>query len=1179
MRVETMKIPNIIPPSDLLQRIDGVEDGLRKRRRLGLVGLLGMVASAGQVVISAYNSDWLAQLRAFGWQELLADWHVLLGLFVLIASTLLVVWARFWLHESRRPFKYTYHIEQFQPVNQQANDPYLAFLAPDLSERLSDRIMRLSRFDESNAPSEALEQRRSHLHIEGYYLVRLDADRRWVVEVTPWVRLGGASSRQTLALPVKAPIGKAKRDDSVVQSEAESQVAPLQERSQGSPLTAPSDDYSESEQPGGSDASVDRAGGPPELSTEQYETILERVYFSIATEVYKQIRHDVQRKIDLLPTRYFRAVAYHNEAMDYARSNTLDAYEVARELFDAAIGMYDPSWTPASPSRLRRVLLFFGRKLPFWIGRRIRRAVSRVVPRVGRLDVMIARAKLGYADMILYRHILAGMSGQTLSSIFEARPVAHRAVDGLYQTAVDVPGRRQALFDGFVTLASIYFYLDSIGVEVFADPDPPVGRSGRDGVGRRWLRERRQLHPSAWSYLNKARQLDPIRLDHDAHYQFVFGKLQPEIRWELRFLRRAFELDRKFEAAQFELALRSEMQWRSRDTLEPAVADLVIMEYKHVLRLNPGNISALGRLGDMYWLLARVVGPSREAEYRQLAKDAFGRGRESKLIRQDTFVAELDYGLARLAAEDGDFQRAYHHYMSATSAHVAYGVAHARGGYTAQFHFFDRIGDQILDRYRQYFETVQSKQKLEGASDRRVILDRVQQVVFGLACNDYGEACLKYWLRHGDDTKLKEASELFEQAYSLVEEESVFPAYNAYLLERYRDDFQPAAEWISKVERLEPKWSDAQLAKRAIYTSWALRADSVIKKLNSQIDTLCEDLRRLEKRRDNWLHPNSPPIVVHVTVADDAGLNITPSTQQRRTRLGAVPDSSADADADKAYATLVREIAQIERELTELETRCAMQLQLREHALDQVSGGPRREVPHEWLVTVWNRPTHSELSRLYRESKRDWLRWERELNDVHVRMLISWVNSLILIRRNQRSNAANNTDQQGFGQSFLEWLQQHFWPDDPDVLAGLYRVAIDHRRREECSQRLWLGFCRELQEDPRFITVWRALFDEASTDDTRQKVLKELSSLRRVGMPGFSAAVWLQWGDKLQHLEGDKPAAVMAYKQALAIDRQRLSREDASVFVKLGDRLADLGQWPDSESAYALAKELETRAA
>jgi len=609
-------------------------------------------------------------------------------------------------------------VEHFEPVEGTVTDPGLAFLAADLSERLSERIMRLSRFDERAADPKVVAERTSHLHVTGYYLIRLDTDRRWVVEVTPWVRLGPIGERETLALPVKVPIG------------GTAEVAPGRPSRWGRAAE------------GADQAAPTHAVEPPALTVELYDTILERVYFSIATQVYKQIRHDVQRKIDLLPTRYFRAVAYHNEARDYAQSNTLDAYEAARDLYGAAITMYDPYWAPESPGRLRRMLVLV-RKGGFRLGRGVRTVAAVFVPRARRLDAMIARAKIGYADMILYRHILAGMSGQTLSSIFEARPVAQDAVKELERLKrSDIPDRQEALFDAYVTLASVYFYLGSIGVNPYSggalhvdvDADARGRVNGPPQPGRN--------EPSAFCYLREARRLDPGRSERHAQYQFVLGKLQPRIPWELRFLRRAFELDQKFEVAQFELALRSEMLWRMRSTLEENVAELVVAEYKRVLRVNPGNLSALGRLGDIYWLLAPSAPTSRErAERRQLAKDAFNRGRDNKLIRQETFVAELDYGLARIAAEAGDFAKAYEHYISAASAHVAFGVAHARGGYTAQFHFFDRINDTIQQRYEGYLKKVQ--EQADAAADGGELL-RMENVVLGFAHNDYGEACLKH---------------------------------------------------------------------------------------------------------------------------------------------------------------------------------------------------------------------------------------------------------------------------------------------------------------------------------------------------------------------------------------------------------------------------------------------------
>src|SRR5918992_1005569 len=47
----------------------------------------------------------------------------------------------------------------------------------------------------------------------------------------------------------------------------------------------------------------------------------------------RQIRDDVQQKIDLLPTRRLRSIAYLREADDYAKSNTLSGLDSAITLY------------------------------------------------------------------------------------------------------------------------------------------------------------------------------------------------------------------------------------------------------------------------------------------------------------------------------------------------------------------------------------------------------------------------------------------------------------------------------------------------------------------------------------------------------------------------------------------------------------------------------------------------------------------------------------------------------------------------------------------------------------------------------------------------------------------------------------------------------------------------------
>jgi hypothetical protein len=1167
-----MKLPDLLPPPDLLQRIDGVEDGLRKRRRLGLAGVLGVLLSA---------LAWFTNLRnakQIDLSNLASDWPLLLGLVVFVASLLLAAWARFWLQESRRPFSYSYYVEHFEPVEGTVTDPRLAFLAADLSERLSERIMRLSRFDERAADPKVVAERTSHLHVTGYYLIRLDTDRRWVVEITPWVRLGPIGERETLALPVKVPIGGA----------AEAVPGGPSRWGRGADLAAPT-----------------HAAEPPTLTVELYDTILERVYFSIATQVYKQIRHDVQRKIDLLPTRYFRAVAYHNEATDYARSNTLDAYEVARDLYDAAITMYDPRWAPESPGRLRRLLVRL-RMVVFRLGRGARAVAAILVPRVRRLDVMIARAKIGYADMILYRHILAGMSGQTLSSIFEARPVAQNAVEDLKALKrPDIPDRQEALFDAYVTLASVYFYLGSIGVDWRSEPvGGGIHADSNDRTGAHGPPPPGPDEPSAFHYLREARRLDPGRTERHAHYQFVLGKLQPRIPWELRFLRRAFELDQKFEAAQFELALRSEMLWRMRSTLEEHVADLVVAEYRHVLRVNPGNISALGRLGDIYWLLTPSARTSREqAERRQLAKDAFNRGRDNKLIRQETFVAELDYGLARIAAEAGDFAKAYEHYVSAASAHVAFGVAHARGGYTAQFHFFDRINDTILNRYEQYLETVE--QRAKEAADRGEP-PRMRHVALGFAHNDYGEACLKHWLRFGRDDMRDEAAKQFQKADKLVDGESVFPAYNAYLLELYGTEFEAAVRWIDKVNRLEPEWPDGRIARRTLYSDWARNAQFVLKTLDQDIEQLERRAAELEERRRYWGRTSSARATpVRVGTVDDP---VTDGNGQEdgQERL------SSPGISDKAYTTLLDEILTVQASLDELKQRRKKQREYHQKAANEARRNPDQEVPHAWLDRLWTEQDPARLHDLDRESERARWRWERELNDVHVRALINWASTQWILPQDGLdgpvgSDPRVDADKRRFSRTLLERLQDHFWPDDRDLLAGLRRVMDAHEaeRARECNERLWRVFRREFEEDPRYILFREVMFDEASSAKSRGALIEDLADPSLSGKPDFDAVTWADVGQHLVEWVGDTNAAKAAYRRAIQRGEQRAQAEnwggradrdgladgggvglaggppragdaelDPALYVDLGDRLADLDVWDDSERAYQLALRL-----
>jgi hypothetical protein len=136
------------------------------------------------------------------------------------------------------------------------------------------------------------------------------------------------------------------------------------------------------------------------LCATDYERIIERVYSSVATELYKQIKQDVEQKIALLPTNYFRAVALLNEADDYASSNTIDAYEEASKLYERAFELFDRRLKPAPASLPRR----FARAILLMIGftrQLLKRVGLYFWPRMGKAQLMCARAEIGYAKMVL----------------------------------------------------------------------------------------------------------------------------------------------------------------------------------------------------------------------------------------------------------------------------------------------------------------------------------------------------------------------------------------------------------------------------------------------------------------------------------------------------------------------------------------------------------------------------------------------------------------------------------------------------------------------------------------------------------------------------------------------------------------------------------------------------------
>jgi tetratricopeptide (TPR) repeat protein len=1039
-----VKLPQFVPPKDLLERVQGVEAGLKRGKSVEKAGWGAFLVSAGTVGVWAVKTG-QEGLPVLGKGDLL--WPVIIAVVAIVVIVMLINWTRIWVRASRKSFRYTYSIAPFTPIpgseglprspapvdatgstdgtdvdpgltdgvtdefaeppdeaTDEASataDPEigetedapagdeaetrsrdyesgdgtgyedgaavggatpLAWFVQDLTDRLSRRIGRLSWLPEDLSNQTTAQ---SHIHIEGTYGVRENALGVWNVEVLPRVRIGLKESPATVAHLVTFTVGPDQT-----------------------------------------------------LAPEAYEKLLERLYFSVASHLYGQIRVDVGRKINLLPKRYFRASAYFHEAGDYARSNTLDAYEQARELYAEVIRLYDPSWWHFSGSRARRS---FQRLSAWWlrVTLRVRARAARYWPAFARAPLMIARAEIGYATMVLNRRTLAGMSGQRLNSVFEARPVAESALERLGGVTNDAPGWADAWFEANVTLAASHAQLGST--------------------------------EQAAVYLDDAKELDPSRAQTDSRFLHVHGQLV-ETRRSVVDLHRAVELDSMSDVAQYDLASALEMLWRARTTLERDVAEVVRDEYERVLTVNPGNISAWGNLGYIDWLLG-------EDEDLEQAARIFERGREYKEIKRETFVSELDYGLARIAAERGEFNEAYKRYIDAVGARFGQGVAHDPGYTDYQF---ARVTRAVVRRFEKYRDTVREKWEELTAADAKDPSERVRNAVYAFVLNDYAEACLNYFLRSANRRYLAKAKKSLVFAESDLKANYPMIYFNLHRIlsiDRHASS-ERAGDFIERVVELQPDWVDGKLERSLWYLDVASKGRERATKLERDADGLGGDAKRhraqavvrrekgqsalFEKREQSAGHLLSLLRSGAIGgVADQAASSAkrglgweggdhpeTRAAPEPRAVSGLelplpltapLEDQGAARQLDKQAKDIRQEA---EEKLKEARTERAVADDRETDALVVV----RELLPHGWLWKQVPDPETGEprdeldLSAFDNPEFLRTRRWERELDDVHVRALVMWC------RLAQSADASDRA-------RVLEFVREHFLPSDYDVLT------------------------------------------------------------------------------------------------------------------------------------------------
>jgi type III secretory pathway component EscV/tetratricopeptide (TPR) repeat protein len=889
-----MKLSDLIPTTEQLKQIQGVEKQLLQHKRTGIISSLslaglGAVLQIVQWISKEYDirdvgiSFWNFYKIILGKadaQYFQPDFGVMGLLIILLSIILYFIFKRtkLLLKESEEPFRYTFWIEPFKRAKEKEDKPFSIesgdrfhrddkrlrnLLHHDLMERLNQRIGRFSLLEiKSTTPSgEKSDSKDRHylssqIHIEGHYTLRIGKngeDR--VVHVMPRVRIGPPDQSATLANPVVFVLNT-----------------------------------------GGTESDK------PEMSTLQYDQIVERIYSSVASEIYRRIESDVKEKLKLFPTRYMRAAALYYEAEDFARSNTIDAYDHAIKLYRESKRYFDTTFSKGLAKCL----------------------INCRIPLLWRLKVrffhMYAQVQIGFAKCLIYRRLISALSGRHQNPLFEARRPLKEVIQYLQELHFVICMRMRIY--PFMKKEKLYSFMAFLTFP-------------KDSWGRRWMRspseslfekQKRILFEAhvvnalthyelgaiqeAKKARDDAKAVAPQMSVRNALYLLTAGKIEPGLDKEILLFRQATEYAPDFQIAQYLLAYYAEMQFRRNNDISHARAESVLKEYDEVLKINPGNIASLAAQGYIHWLLGEF----------NKAKAKFEEGCEIKAVARETFIGTLNYGLARIAAEEGRFNDSYNLYTQAISVDPGIAACTTIASSRENSSYYDYITLEILKRFNRFKRrieiicggeeelfTIDSKylidlKKCEISTDlirdfkknglpipknakiltveldrqwkiededRTIILSSTQdkvkvylkakvsentcQAVRSFVLNDYGNACLNYYFRFGDKEKLQEAIRVYDLAIEEYPQNTVakYDLHFAYIHRGSDDDADKARKILEDAVDDIPTWHAAvnALVLSTVGDPKIRLIDKNINELNKRLQDLKDNLAKLHKQK------------------------------------------------------------------------------------------------------------------------------------------------------------------------------------------------------------------------------------------------------------------------------------------------------------------------------------------
>lgn len=571
--------------------------------------------------------------------------------------------------------------------------------------------------------------------------------------------------------------------------------------------------------------------GPPEQpervvdtthhTTSDYEQIVREVQAHVEKAMYAQILGDIRKKILLYPTSFRRAVGLFYEAEDFEHSNTIDAYDHAITLYREALRYFDSSWTKG----VARLL---------WL------------PAARRSRLLEAQARVAFSRCLIFRRLMSATAGRRQNPVYEVRDQLERALsvlEKLYRRATPHGSHREATTPAFELITRFLTY-------------PRRRRSPRWQASVEACRaalfeayvvsslfySELPARSTSQEQLDKALATCPDTAEQSALYLLAKARLPTHLLEKQRFLQTATEYAARSETIHYRYALVLRSRFLRRNDLSEARAKEVVNAFARVQELNPGNIASYAACGNVLWLtkdLARA-----ESEYR--------RGMNVKAIQQETFVAELSYGLARIAAERGEFDRALDLYQQSIDANPSVAAyANLDAALTLDLYSFMTHGS--FARYKRFLADVrEANKKFEEARNTARSSDqptagtpseRTCNAVLSFVLNDCANAYFNRYARAGLTAFLDEAIKLFEEAHYLAPHSAVVP-FNLSIAYLWSSDPVKQIEALQRAAQLAPSWGPWLMALLEGYLNDSDSQASTLKGSVEELTARTKDLRQ-----------------------------------------------------------------------------------------------------------------------------------------------------------------------------------------------------------------------------------------------------------------------------------------------------------------------------------------------